>query len=467
MKKFTKILLSAFCALSVFTMSACDTASFNGLLGITGNNQESASVGSGGQGDTSSGDTPFQETPERLEKMEAYNKLAASMAAMSVSGKTYKIGLDFDMTTVYHDGIECCGYVGTVDSQTITVEVDTYLQYAEDIFVDVEINANDVWNVTFIDPIMDPILKAQIDEAVREYERDPYGYLYAAAYLRSDYVYATEMESVSAITDAQKQNLGYVKTSTELLLEELYREMGIYPVPPAISSDNGSGTSVAEETTVDENLVRIAERASMNLLKGISGDVKNENGLMTVTMDLKAEAEKLYAVAEKIVDSITAETKISDLLQNEDLGNFYKEYLGDLTAADMQYVLNTIAEAEGDRIEFPAPQEGESGYQYLLNLLLKDLRESGEDEVIGNVEDRADFYEVLAEGKTYLDMINACEYSVSFTETTFRGYSMKVDIEGYVAYNFALTLDEVQYQFKDVSTLKIDDVYEYDSGYIV
>ncbi len=369
------------------------------------------------------------------EKKEAYTDLSTSVQTMMTSGKVYQLSLDFSAITtdIEQDGADTFVYKTKMDA-----DGDLYFQISETaVSVDAVLRGVQVYN-------------PDTETAMSQYG-------YAAAYIRSNDIYASKTTSSEPITDALIDGLAYDKTTATALWAMLQEYMGSMGDMGTSNTVVAVAEEVAPETQIPADVAAIIEKLATNAMANVSGSVKTSGGVTTITVDWKAELSSVYNVTKVLFNSINASTTLKQLITNKSFAGLFNKYLGSLSAEELiilaEYAM-TASDADISLV-LPEAQTGEKAYDYIVRLLAEipmGTKTLG-DMPVGDIKE--DVAEALVEIKEALDTINSLKYSISLTKDMFCGFTVDVDIANEIDLDISVVLQEVTYTFKDVSTLTI------------
>ncbi len=386
---------------------------------------------------------------EKQQKQQVYNNVVSSIETIATSGDIYHLGMTYE-GTIREEDYEDGSYV--TDEMTMNITMDGYFKGAED--------AEDM----------------QLDVEMSGSMRNNQGKsnVWMAAHLAEGYGYSAEIMKATKITTADKNEVLYDKEYVGDFMGGIGGMGGIVGMQgeaaidlaaayPGGTPNLGGGSASAK--TEEEQIMEIAQKAATGVLAGMQSTVTRSGAKTTVTVNFKAEAESIYTVAGKIVDSIGRKTTVNDLLNNQDLKSFYNKYLGDITAAEIQTILLYAGADEFFDLE-DVSTKGKSGYDYLVALITYVdeegyLPESILDMKVSTLVDVSEIEEELEEARMVLDMVNELTASVSVTNNVLSGIAMSIDIVDLMDISYEFTLEKIaDYEFVDVYELNVNP-YDY------
>ncbi len=271
--------------------------------------------------------------------------------------------------------------------------------------------------------------------------------MYAAAYIRNDKVVFGSVEGED-LTAADKNGMALYESTMAELMAMIENSMG---------GVNGKIETVA--TGEDEmggmqlppSVMALLPKVLENVIAGAEATVVKNDGVTTLTYDIKAEMNSIYNTAKTLADSIKDTTTIGDLLKNEAFKAFFNKYLGTITAAEIKTAVEGMVAAEAASA---LPEVGtKSGYDYAIEvaeLMFADYLE----ETIGSAEMKTEINNVLTQVKASLDMFKELNVGVSVKNDAFYGVSFKVNMENPSAKlnaAFSMTMEETTYTFVDLT----------------
>ncbi len=409
------------------TSTPSESTSINGSLESTG--------GSSVNNDSSVG-TPATEE----EKEKAYADIAAALEEMATSGKTYKLELALEGTTwneTYYDK----------DSDEVrltkaggSLQVGAYLQATEE-----EIKADAELNMYSDD---------------EEYGKS---YMWTLMHLRNDQLYLGQgLDSDKEITDAEKAKpmtyslkslsdiFGAVGDKNESLPNlPSEKEPTTEEILPYAMAEDGMGGMA-------QMIMSLGGNIGTSLLSAISPSVSVSGNDVTLTVDFKAEATKIYTMASVVIDAISAETTLQSLLNSKALKAFYDMYLGDLTVENVGQIIALLTAAE----EMPKLDESKSAFENLVTFLVT-MPTGEKGESMGDMElftYKERLTEIKKSVESALKNINTLKVSVSLTGKAISGFGFDIDVKEVADLVISVDVGEVaNYTFTDVSKLKVDE----------
>ncbi len=362
------------------------------------------------------------------EKQEVYTNVAGTVETIATSGDTYKISIVVDGTMYEADyKMDSAGSAPTVvyTPSVMSMNGDVYFKGSEtDTSVDLVLNV------------------AAEDE-----------FMYTAASVRNgDVYYGTLMED-SAITDAQKNALTYTETN----LEDIMAQFG--GMLPITDGENAGGVVDGSSSAGMVEMITAALMDSMDeivggFLAGFESNIKEENGVTTLTLDIKAEIQAISTVLSGIANAITPTTKLSDLLDNAAVENLYNKYLGDLAATDIQAIFAVFVGGDGSDL---SPVGEMSGYEYLVSMITS-MPSEEDGATMGDMNVYAfktQLTMVVNQINTMLESVNTLTFSISTKDDMLSGVAFNADVKDAMKLNASITLSKATYTFKDISQLNM------------
>lgn len=309
-------------------------------------------------------------------------------------------------------------------------------------------------------------------------------YGYADMYIRGDDLYFGATDELPAKpTDADKAAIEYTKESLSAIWQELMENLGVGMGQPAPESggniESGSGSvgtmsvtsADADEAMGMEDMQDLLVKAITNVLNGITATVKTEGNVKTLTLDFKKEAESILNVMKILANSISEGKTMNDLLNNAALEVKFNQYLGTLTAQEIRdvlafFVLSAEADPDSEEVQevLPLPEEGISGYKYLISVIASMPADETTGETVGSQKfDATDKEKMLASLKEVEDIlaqINSLKFGIRTTDNAFSGIVVDIDIKDTVDMYLSVSMETmVSYNFKDLSGLQIAPLF--------
>ncbi len=424
-------LLSLLMCGAIGMSAACETPSGdksgsqenNSTVSAGGENNSDANTSTGGSSVDDEGNTTV-----KVEKMQVYEDVANSIELFATSGKAYQISVDISANVTDYEEYTDSGdpVASTAYTMAVAFDGDAYFQIGDSVMVDAIIRGH-------AEPTEVP-------------------YMYAAAYVRDDALYAGMTEGDAEITQTQIDAIEYIQESITEIIQSLSGGTQEEIVPTAAELPTDS-VEISEDTVTVEAMVQaLVAKAASGLFGAINGEVTTSGDTKTLTVDIKAEIDSIYKTAEALVNLIDEETTVNDLLASPALKLFFSKYFGTLTVEDLNMIFAMA--------DTPIELVGENAYDAIVDLV-KSIpvdAENPEAGVIGDMplaEMKPQIEGVLAEVKAVLDTINSLKFSLSVTKDIFSGFSIDVDIEDIIDLSMATYIAEVEYSFVDVSKLNV------------
>ncbi len=369
-----------------------------------GDNNESTGGNNNGDNNESTGGNNNGDSTEI--KMNVYEQIANSFLSMVMSGKDVRISLDVDMERMV-------GEAGSKVPVSFTVDGAAYVLYAEDSF--------------------------NLDAMADVYNGgEEYPYSYFGAHLRDGTLYAGQLYTNVPLTDAIRADTEYKKTEYKKSLDAQSAPVAaiVEEGGEDVSASVGAGVSAFGEIVY-------------SLLKGINGTVVVNGDVTTLTVDIKQELNTMYQAADTIISSMTAETTVGEFLANEDLQAVYNTYFSEVSVSTIQAVMSLFMPATTTTtVEI-------SGYEYIVEVV-KQVVGEGINDPIG--EEQLNLVkDTMKDVKAVVDSIQVATIKMILKNSIFTDMNVEFRMEGEtpVTFTAALNVSETNYNFIDVSTLKV------------
>ncbi len=362
-------------------------------------------------------------------KTEVVGSAMGSLETVITGGKAYKVALDVDFVS------EEKNEQNVFEKSSANLDGSVYFQYTP--------GENPVINAdAFIDG------KATGEDVAKPD-------LYAAAYLRTDTVTFGYLNQ-NGITAEQKNGMSYTQMAMEDLMAMLGSMGGAAPftVEEGVGGEVGGagGASMIAAILAQPSIQALVTKAANGIIVGADATVVKKGDVTTLTYDVAAEMNGIYNTAKAVVDSIKTETTLGQVLENATVKAFFNKYFSAITAAEVKAAVDVALGAQ-----LPAPEAGESAYDYIVKTV-KTMFAEYMSKPVGSAEIKTMLDNALNSVKATIDMFKEFTVSMSVKKDVFYGFGVSLDVqnaENKLDFSFAVTMEETTYNFVDVSKLNV------------